>query len=129
MFCLRCDRLITIISESVVSVVLYFKIILNLNLGRVHSDMFCEVFCLFESFATFVALERPLPSVRPHVALQMTSCSAGVAALVTLVWLFSCMLPHHVLFQIACCNAGELAPCASLRLFTRVGPFVPHQIV
>ena len=91
--------------------------------------MFCENIFSCVSFAALIALERPLPSVRYIVALQMTSGSASVVALVTLVWLFSCMLHHHVLFQIACCNAGELAHCASLRLFTRVGPFVPHQIV
>ena len=79
------------------------------------------------SFAAFVAPERFLPSVCPHVALQVTRRSASEVALVTLVWLFPCMLPHHVLFQLTSCNAGILAHCASVRLFPRVGPFVGLQ--
>ena len=91
--------------------------------------MFCEISFLFVSFVALVALERLLPSVRYHVLLQVTRRGAGVVALVTLVWLFSCVLPHHVIFQIFSCNAGKLAHCASVRLFSRVGSFVPLQIV
>ena len=79
-------------------------------------------------FAALVALERLLPSVRHHVALQVTKRSASVIALVTLERLFTCMLPHHVPFQLTSCNAGKLAPCASVRLFTRVGPFMGLEI-
>ena len=96
----------------------------NLNLDRVNSNMFCEVVHLAVSFAAFVAPERLFPTVRPYVALQGTRRSASVVALVTLVWLFSCMLNHHVNFQIASLNAGKLAHCTSVRLFPRVGPFV-----
>ena len=60
--------------------------------------MFCEIFLLSISFTASVALERPLPSVRHHVLLQMTRRSATIIALVTLVWLFSCVLSRHVLF-------------------------------
>ena len=65
--------------------------------------------------------------MRFHVALQMIGCSAGEAALVTLVWLFPCMVSHHVNFQIISANAGILAYCASVRLFARVGHFVGIQ--
>ena len=89
--------------------------------------MFCKTSLVCVSFVALVALERLFSSVRPHVALQMTRSSASVVALVTLVWLFSCVLTHHVRFQIASCNAGILAHCASVRLFPRVGPFVLLQ--
>ena len=90
--------------------------------------MFCEIFLFCVSFSASVALERLLPGVRYHVALQVTRRSASVIALVTLVWLFSCMLPHHMPFQITSPNAGILAHCASVRLFPRVGPFVLFQM-
>ena len=108
--------------------VLFQNYINNLNLGHVNSEMFCERAFSSESFAAVVALERLLSSVRHHVLLQMTRRSAIVVALVTLVWLFSCMLNHHVRFQISSCNAGILTHCAYMRLFTRVGPFVAFQI-
>ena len=84
-----------------------FQININsLNLGHVNSDMFCEITLLFEIFIALFALERPVPCVRPHVALQITRRSASEVALVTLVWLFSCcMLTNHVFFQIASRNA------------------------
>ena len=69
------------------------------------------------------------PTVSPHVLLQVTRRGASKVALVTLEWLFSCMLPHHVNFQITSLNAGILAHCASVRLFPRMGPFVPLQMV
>ena len=97
------------------------------DLGHMNSGMLCEAALLVESFATLIALERLLPSVRSHVTLQITRRSASVVALVTFVWLFSCVLFHHVHFQIASRNAGKLTHCASVRLFSRVGPFVPLQ--
>ena len=89
--------------------------------------MFCELALLSEGLAALVALEKLLPSVRPHVALQLIRRSTSVVALVTLVWLFSGMVPHHVCFQIVSHNAGILAHCASVRLFPGVGPFVQIQ--
>ena len=91
--------------------------------------MFCEISFIFVSFAASVALETPLPSVRLHVALKITRRNASIVALVTLVGLFPCMDPHHVIFQMTSCNAEKLASCASVRLFPRVGPFVLLQIV
>ena len=64
--------------------------------------MFCEIILLSVSFVAMVALERLLPSVRHHVALQVTRSSTGEVALVTLLWLFSCMVPHHMDFHITC---------------------------
>ena len=90
--------------------------------------MFCKVSLSSVNFVAFVAHERPLSSVRPHMALQVIRSSANVVALVTIVWVFSCVLPHHVIFQTTSCNAGKLAHCASVRLFLRVGPFVGLQI-
>ena len=60
--------------------------------------MFCELVFSAVSFAALVALEKLLPSVRLHVPLQVTRRSRIEVALVTLVWPFSCVLPHHVLF-------------------------------
>ena len=91
--------------------------------------MFCKIFLCFVSFVALVAIERPLPRVRPHVALQLTRRSASEVALVTLERPFSCVLTHHVGFQIGSFSAGILAHCASVRLFPRVGPFVLLQIV
>ena len=96
----------------------------NLNLGRVNSEMFCEPVLSVVSFAALVAPEGLFPRVRHHMPLHMTGCNAGVVALVTLVWLFSCMATHHVRFQITCCVAGKVAHFTSVRLFSRVGPFV-----
>ena len=90
--------------------------------------MSCEILSVFVSFVALVALERLFPSVRSHVLLQVTRSGASVVALVTLVWLFSCVVPHHVIFPLTSCNAGKLAHCASVRLFPRVGSFVLLQI-
>ena len=90
--------------------------------------MFCELDIPFEIFTALVALERFHPRVRPNVALKMTRRSASVVTLVTLERLFSCVDPHHVIFQLTSCNAGKLARCAYVRLFPRVGPFVHLQM-
>ena len=50
--------------------------------------MFCENSLLLEIFVALIALERPLPCVRHHVALQFVSKSATVFALVTLECFF-----------------------------------------
>ena len=86
---------------------LYFKIITipHLNLGHVNSVMFCELVHLAVNFAAFIAPERLFPTVRPHVALQMTRRDTSVVALVTLVWLFSSMLYLHVNLQMLSLNA------------------------
>ena len=99
----------------------------DLNLGRVSYGMFCELAVSSVSFAAFVAPERLFPSVRPHVTLQVIRSSAKEVTLVTLEWLFSCVLTHHVNFQLIRCNAGKLTHCASVRLFARMGPFVLLQ--
>ena len=113
----------------IVSMVLYFKIrFSNLNLNHVNSGMLCKLPFSVVSFAALVALERLFPTVRLHVLLQVTRRSESEVALVTLVWLFSCVLPPHVNFQLPSCNAGKLAHCASLRLFPRMGPFVSLQM-
>ena len=101
---------------------------MNSDLGHVNSEMSCEIALLSVSFAALVTLEKLFPSVRLHVVLQLKRRSASEVALVTLVWLFSRMVPHHVNFQLICGNAGKLAHCASERLFPRVGPFVVLQI-
>ena len=77
--------------------------------GHVELRMFCEIVLLCVSFVALVALERLLPSVGYHVDLQSTRRSASEVALVTLVWLFSCVLPHHVNFQFISSYAGKLA--------------------
>ena len=99
------------------------------DLACVDSYMLCEVNLLFVSFAASVALERLLPRVRPHVALQITRTRVSEVALVTLERLLSCVVPHRVIFQMTTCNAEKLASCASVRLFPRVGPFVLLHVV
>ena len=91
--------------------------------------MFSEIVFSCVRFAALVALERPLPSVRLQVLLQSTRTGRSVVAVITLVWLFPCMLPHYVLFQLNSTNAGIIAHCAFVRLFPRVGPFVGLQMV
>ena len=71
-----------------------------------------------------VTRERLLASVRRHMALQVSRNSESEVELVTLVWLFSAMVRHHVFFQMASCNAHY----ASVRLFTIVGSFGPLQM-
>ena len=94
-----------------------------------NSGVFCKIHLLFVSFTALVTPETPLPGVRLHVALKITRRNASIVALVTLVRLFSCVVPHHVHFQLISCNAGKLARCASVRLFPRVGPFVALQSI
>ena len=51
--------------------------------------------------------------MRSHVLLQVTRRTAIEDALVFLIWLFSCMLPHHVNFQFI--STQKLTNCASVR--------------
>ena len=96
----------------------------NPNLGHVNYAMSCETLFAFVSIAALSALEGLLSTMRPHVALQITRRCASIIALVTLAWLFSSVLPHHVKFHFIVSDAGILTHCASVRLFPRVGPFV-----
>ena len=105
-----------------------FTIILQSDLSCVYSGVLCKIYLVFVSFAAFVALERPLSRVRPCVLLQLARGNESIITLVTLEWLFPCVFPHHVFFQLISCNAGKLACCASARLFLRVGSFVALQI-
>ena len=67
--------------------------------------MACEALLMFERFITSVALEWFLPSVRPHVPLQIRGLSASVIALVALVRLFFGVLSHNVAIQFMFSNA------------------------
>ena len=104
-----------------------YEIQSNMDLCHMNSGVSCEIYLLFVGFTAFVARERPLPRVRPHVLLQITRLNASIIALVALEWLFSCVIHHHVGFQLTSSNAGKLACCASVRLFSRVGSFVVLQ--
>ena len=64
-----------------------------------------EASLLFKRFATFTASERFSSSVRSPVSLHITRSHTAVVALVTLKWLLSSMVPHHVFFQMTSCNA------------------------
>ena len=90
-------------------------------------DMLFEGSLVCVSLVALVALERSLPSVLPHVPLQITRISAGIVALVTFERLFSGVL-SHVNFQCTSCNARIPACCASVWLFTRVRLLMPLQI-
>ena len=96
--------------------------------SHVNFEMFDEIFLLFVSLAALVALEWSLPSVLPHVFLQISRISASIVALVTFERFFTGMRSHHVFLQMNSLNAGELAQGASLWLFTRVSPLVRLQV-
>ena len=70
-----------------------------------NSEVFGKIVLLCVGFVAFGAPERFFSSVRSHVFLQVTRRGASVVALVTFVWLFSCVVPHHVIFQLICLNA------------------------
>ena len=76
--------------------------------------MSCEAPLRFVSFLALVALEWFIHHVRSHVGFQMARFRGSKVALVTFERPLSCVLLHHVIFQIASCNARILAPCASL---------------
>ena len=65
--------------------------------------MFRQVSLVRVCFAASVALERLLPRVRPHVALQLTRRSGSKDALVTLEWLFASVL------SLMCCQGPLFA--------------------
>ena len=71
----------------------------------------------FESCTALVAVERSQSIVLSHVLLQITRRSASIIALIAFVRFFSCMVPHHVEFQLGGSNAGKLANSASVRFF------------
>ena len=96
--------------------------------SNVSIDMFYKILLLFVSFVALVAVEWPLHGMRPHVALQITSCSASIVALDTFERLLSCVLPHHVNFQITSLDARIIAKSAPVWLFTRVRLFVRLQV-
>ena len=97
LICQRCARFDYIRVSNLLGLVFQNKN-KNLNLGFVNSEMSCENVLSSVSFVAFVAPERLLSTVSLHVLLQVTGRGASVVALVTLVWLFSCVIPHHVLF-------------------------------
>ena len=97
------------------------RVSFDLIRGFMKLGMFCEILFVFVSFVACGAPEILLPSVSYHVALQITRRGASVVALVTLVWLFSCVVPHHVNSQLTSLNTGKIAHSASVRLFPRVG--------
>ena len=72
-------------------------------------DMFYKKLPLFEGIAAMVAFEWSLPSVLPHVALQITRDRASVVALVAFERFFFCMLPNHMNFQMTSLNARIIA--------------------
>ena len=95
--------------------------------------MFYKIHFMLVGFLALVTLEWSVFSVRPHVCLQITRLSAGVAALVTLVRLvrlFSRVLQHDVAFQLTGFYARILARTAPLWLFPCVFPHhVNSQII
>ena len=68
-------------------------------------DMIFEISLVSVGLVAWITLERSLPSVLPHVLLQITRSSASIAALVTFERLFSGVLPHYVNFQMNRLNA------------------------
>ena len=90
------------------------------------SAMSFEYVVVLEGFFTFTALERSFLCVSTHVALQMPRGDTTVVALVTFEWLFSSVIPHHVLFQM--CLAAEVAQSAFISHFPVVDPFVLLQV-
>ena len=90
--------------------------------------MSCKFPLRFVSFLALVTLEWSRHHVRSHVVFQIARVGGSIVALVTLEWPLSCVFLHHVIFQIASCNARILAHCASMWLFTRVRLLVRLQV-
>ena len=90
--------------------------------------MFCEFRLPFVSFLALVALEWSRHHVLSHVAFQIARSGASKIAQVTLERPLSCVLLHHVNFQLTSSDARILAPCAYLWLFTRVRHLVGLQV-
>ena len=90
--------------------------------------MFCETRLRFVSFLALVALEWSRHHVRRHVGFQYVRSSGSKVALVTFERSFSCMLPHHVLFQLTSCDARIFARYAPLRLCTNVNLIMRPQV-
>ena len=82
----------------------------------------------FVSFLALVALEWSRHHVRSHVGFQIARFDGSKIALVTFERPLSCVLLHHVNFQLTSCNARILAHCASLWLFARVRLLVRLQV-
>ena len=68
-------------------------------------DMLFERSLVCISLVALVALERFLPSVRLHMALQSRRRCASIVALVAFERLFSGVLSHYVNFQMSRLNA------------------------
>ena len=90
--------------------------------------MSCEFPLRFVSFLALVALEWSLHHVRSRVGSQSARLGGSVVTLVTFERPLSCVLLHHVNFQLTSCNARILAHCASLWLFARVRLLVRLQV-
>ena len=80
------------------------------HLSHVDYFMFCQVFFSMWKLCCICCMGKVSPQ-------SASSCER----------LFSCVHPYHVPFQLSSCNAGKFASFASVRLFPRVGSFVPLQ--
>ena len=67
--------------------------------------MSCEFRLRFVSFLALVALEWSRHHVCSHVAFQMARVGGSIVALVTFERPLSCVLLHHVIFEITSCDA------------------------
>ena len=90
--------------------------------------MFQKRLLPFETCIALVALERSESIVLSHVLLQITGRNTNIITLTAFVGFFSCVVPHHVVFQLRGCNAWKFACCASVKFFPWVGSFVHLQI-
>ena len=82
-----------------------------------HFHMLFESSLVCVSLVALIALEWSLPSVLPHVLLQITRSSESKVAQVTFKRLSSGVLSHNVIFQMTSCDARILAACASVWLY------------
>ena len=83
----------------------YCAITVREYLIHMHFDMLFESSLVGVSLVALIALEWSLPSVLPHVLLQITRSSESKVALVTFERLFSGVLSHYVNFQMNRLNA------------------------
>ena len=97
-------------------------LISNLLCCDMNTQMFCKIPLVLVSFAAFVALELSFLTMCPQMTLQVTRGSRSVGTLVTLVWLFCCVIHHDMSFQIPKVGAGIIAHCATVGLFSRMAP-------
>ena len=94
-----------------------------------NAGMSCKIALILVRFAAFVALEWSFTTMRPYMALQGTRGGKRGVTFITLVRFFCCVIQRNMSFQIPKVGAGIFAHCASVGLFSRMGPLMCLQVM